>query len=227
MEKRLYTGLTAPEKQEAVNGGNMEIDVKVMVTKGNPERQANAHIMLKELEQIEGASVSSVESGLSDVWSAFIGCFQLCSPSGGLLLLEDDVKLCRDFHTKVMEQISAHPDDVVSFFEKPNSRKELKSGMQPGREFGFGTCNWFPREICTALADPWNELAFRDYWPSRKEKWTYPNDIYVRWVLQKLGKKYYMQIPFLVQHLPFKSALGNRSTHRQTRYFIDDMEGTE
>ncbi len=33
-----------------------------------------------------------------------------------------------------------------------------------------------------------------------------------------------MEIPFLVQHRPYKSALGTRSTVRQTSYFADDME---
>ena len=199
--------------------------VRVMRTRGNAERAANVEAMFPELERIEGGRTEVLDAGLEDVWDVFIRCFHLEGGEYGLLLLEDDVRLCRGFHGKAMEQIAAHRDEVVSFFERPLSRKPLSSGHYPGREFGFGTCNYFPARICRELRKQENVDGFRAYWPSRKEKWTYPNDIYIRWVLQQMGEKYYMQIPFLVQHLPFRSALGPRSVHRQTRYFIDDIEG--
>ena len=199
--------------------------VRVMRTKGNAERAANVERILPELEQISGGRVEILDAGLDDVFDVFIRCFHLSEGDYGLLLLEDDVLLCRQFHDKVMDQISAHRDEVVSFFEKPMSRSPLHSGHYPGREFGFGTCNYFPARICAELGKQENVDGFRAYWPSRNEKWVYPNDIYIRWVLQHMKEKYYMQIPFLVQHLPFRSALGPRSTRRQTRYFIDDLEG--
>lgn len=199
------------------------LSVKVMLTEGNAERGQNIQTMLPELRQISESVVEVKTANLTNVFDVFIDCFRLDRQSYGLLLLEDDVRLCLDFHLKVMDQISCHQDEVISFFEKPMSRKALSTGHFPGREFGFGTCNYFPARICEELQKQENVEGFKAYWPSRKEKWTYPNDIYIRWVLQQMKEKYYMQIPFLVQHLPFRSALGPRSIHRQTRYFIDDM----
>lgn len=192
----------------------------VMLTENNSERESNAREMRSKIPGLEVKTAN-----LSNVWDVFLDCFRIPSDVDGLLLLEDDAQLCANFAERADRQIQAEGERVISFFERPLSKKPLSTGYYPGREFGFGLCNFFPSRICAELAKPETEAAFREYWPARREKWTYPNDIYIRWVLQRTKESYYMEIPFLVQHRPYKSALGARSMYRRTRYFADDTEG--
>lgn len=39
-----------------------------------------------------------------------------CSEKGDFVLLEDDVKLCKDFKRKIEEVIKQYPDKVINFF---------------------------------------------------------------------------------------------------------------
>lgn len=194
----------------------------VMLTENNLEREYNVCDMRSKISGLEVKTAN-----LSNVWSVFLDCFRATLDVDGLLLLEDDAQLCANFAKRADRQIQAEGGRVISFFERPLSKKPLSTGYYPGREFGFGLCNFFPSRICAELAKLETEAAFRKYWPARHEKWTYPNDIYIRWVLQRMNESYYMEIPFLVQHRPYKSTLGARSMCRQTRYFADDMEGDD
>lgn len=192
----------------------------IMLTEGNAERAANVDIMRGLLRDAEVRTAN-----LDTVWDVFIGCFRFSDSANGLLLMEDDIRLCRDFPRRVDAQIQAHGENVISFFERPMSRKPLQTGFYPGGQFNWCQCNFFPAHVCGELCNPKNVMDFIDYWPTRNEPWTYPSDTYIAWVLKRMRERYYMEIPFLVQHCDFKSALGGRSAKRVSKYFADDMEG--
>lgn len=159
-----------------------------------------------------------------NVFNKFVNCFKLESNYTGLVLLEDDIKLCYDFYNKITKIINSHNDDVISFFEKPNSKKTLTTKYNNGYEFLYNQCNYYPKTVCDLIWNSDNVAEFKNTYFIKNKVWIAPTDLYIAFVLDKYKLKYLMQVPFLVQHLHFKSTLGKRSTKRQTRFFIDDYE---
>lgn len=183
------------------------------------------------LERIENAKKISehipelviYEGDNNDVFNKYIRCFNIDNCFDGVVVLEDDILLCKGFYNKIMEVICKHRETVISFFEKPNSKKELKTSFNSGYDFMFNQCNYYPRWACDLFKDKQTIDRFKDWYINSGKKWIAPIDIYIANVLGENKIKYLMKVPFLVQHLPMKSMLGNRSTKRQTKYFIDDI----
>lgn len=194
----------------------MKIKFIVMVS-DVPERIENAK---KIASQIPDCILYYGDN--DNVFDKFINCFRIEPEYDGLVLLEDDIILCKNFYYWIMREIEKRPVKVISFFEKPLSKKKLESGYMPPSEFLYNQCNYYPFGMCKLIA---NEEVIKLFKTSYTEKWVCPSDCYIRFVLSMHGIKYYMKVPFLVQHLPWKSTLGNRSKARQTKYFIDDIEG--
>lgn len=184
-----------------------------------PERQANVELMKSQIPDLIVKNC-----GIDTLWETFINCFDIEDEYDGLVLLEDDVQLCKNFYQRITEVIEGNKNIVVSFFEKPLSKKTLTTKICKGSDFFCGLCNYFPKSICDGLKQKQNVEDFKVWFAKRNEKWTYPNDIYIAFVLGRYKLSYLMKVPFLVQHKDFKSALGSRSTKRQTKFFIDDME---
>jgi hypothetical protein len=152
---------------------------------------------------------------------AYNGLFLACNEAEdtGAVILEDDVKLCRDFCAKV-ERVVADigADNVINFFEKPKSY--FKSGFVRGSGFLWMQCTYFPPHFGGNLKEYYEE--FKTLLP---QKWRgQAVDCLTSYVLKKLKKKYYRYRPCLVQHLDYKSAIGPRPNNRQSPYFIDDLE---
>jgi hypothetical protein len=158
-----------------------------------------------------------------NVFEKYINCFRIDKQYDGVVVLEDDIQLCNDFYNKIIEIINANKNDVISFFEKPNSKKRLQTKYCKGSEFLFNQCNYYPKSICDLLLNENNLQGFKLSYHNKYKVWIAPIDLYIGYVLDIYNIKYIMKVPFLVQHLPFKSMLGNRSTKRQTKYFIDDI----
>ena len=192
----------------------MNIQFTVMVS-DSPERIANAKLLSESIPNL-----NLFYGHNEDVFQKFIKCFCLDDNIDGLVLLEDDVQLCNNFYNHINSVISKFNVYVISFFEKPNSKKTLKTSFQKGRDFLFNQCNYYPKYVCDLIINPDNINAFKEQY---KQKWVCPSDSYVAFCLDKYNIDYLMYLPFLVQHLPFKSTLGNRSTKRQTKFFIDDL----
>lgn len=192
----------------------------IVLQSNNLDRKINVEKIKNEIKEL-----FVIESGIDDLFDNFIKCFDLEKEYYGLVLLEDDIKLCRDFYNIITKIIEKNKDDVISFFEQPLSKKELKTTYKNGYDFLYNQCNYYPREICKLINDKNNVKEFKDNYFKKYKVWKYPSDTYVSEILGKYKIKYLMKIPFLVQHLDFKSTLGNRSTKRQTKFFKDDMEG--
>lgn len=196
----------------------MKIEYKVLCTENNEQRIKNVEIMKKSLPNL-----SVKMSGREHLFENFINTFNIENDSTGLVLLEDDIILCKNFQSRCENLISSRPNEVISMFEGPCSKKELHSEYRNGRIFMCNLCNYFPKFVCNELAKENNVLEFKEWYKKHFKTWTYPSDIYIAYILNKMKLKYWMQVPFLVQHFDFKSTLGNRSTKRQTRFFIDDV----
>lgn len=199
----------------------MKIEYKVLCSEGNKQRIDNVSIMKEQIP-----SLQITMSGLDGLFERFINLFNLEHDSTGLVQLEDDVQLCKNFQNRCESLISRRSHEVISMFESACQKKgELHSEYRPGRVFAWNQCNYYPKEVCVELAKQENVEEFKEWYWKHYSTWTFPEDTYIAFVLRKLNLKYWMQVPFLVQHLDFKSALGPRPTNRQTKYFIDDLEG--
>lgn len=159
-----------------------------------------------------------------NVFDKFINCFRLEPEYDGLVLLEDDIILCKDFYKKIMAEIEGKPDDVISFFESPLTKKELKSGYMPPSKFLYNQCNYYPAKVCKLIPDEKTIADFKNWY---YKKWSYPSDEYINFVLVRNKIRYFMKVPFLVQHHAWESTWGARGKTRQTKFFIDDLEDKE
>lgn len=183
-----------------------------------PERLLNIEILKNNIPNLEVYLGDN-----DDIFIKYLNCFKIDSSFDGVVVLEDDILLCKDFYSKILDVISKNKDVTISFFEKPNSKKELITKMNSGYEFMFNQCNYYPKNICDLLLDDEEIIHFKSNYFKKHKIWKAPIDLYIGDVLGRNKIKYLMNVPFLVQHLDFKSTLGNRSTNRQTKYFIDDL----
>lgn len=195
----------------------MNIEYKVLCTEGNRQRIENVAKMKSQLPPL-----NVIVSGRDGLFERFVSVFN--TESDGVVLLEDDVQLCKDFQSRCEELVASRPNEVISMFESACSRGELHSEYRAGSRYQWNQCNYFPKAVCDEIVKQENVDGFRAWYKTRYSVWNYPSDTYIGYVLGKMRLKYWMQVPFLVQHLDFKSTLGPRPTNRQSRFFIDDVE---
>lgn len=193
----------------------MNIKFIVMVSNEN-KRIENAK---KIAEQIPNCVLYYGDN--DDVFKKFINCFRLEKEYTGLVLLEDDIILCKNFYDRIIKSIKERPNNIISFFEKPLTKKELTSKYMAPSEFLYNQCNYYPADVCKLIPDDEMINRFEKWY---YKSWQYPSDEYINYVLVNYKIKYYMQVPFLVQHQDWKSTWGPRGKTRQTKYFIDDLE---
>lgn len=196
----------------------MDIKFVVMVSPIE-ERRQNVE---KLKEQIPNLLAVEADRSKCDLFTVYL---DLLDSKGydGIVMLEDDIKLCQDFMPKILGAIEAHKTDVIQFFTRALS-KNLSRGYKSGGDFSSTVCNYYPASFCKLLQDEGYIQYFKDvYYPKKHEPWTYPIDTYIAFVLGYNRMKHWLELPFFVQHLDFKSTLGGRSTKRQSIYFIDDM----
>jgi hypothetical protein len=153
-----------------------------------------------------------------DSYKSFLAVCDLVD-STGAVILEDDIKLCRNFCSRIERIISEKGHDkVYNFFEKPKTY--FKTSYVGGSGFLWGQCIYFPSGLPSKMRKYYDEFR-----TTRPKKWQgMATDCLVGYVLSKERVKYWRIRPCLVQHLDYKSVIGNRPTNRQTPYFIDDLE---
>lgn len=197
----------------------MNIKYVVLCSKGNYIRERNVEYMKVFIPDLH-----VVKCTLDNVFPVHIASLSVEDEYDGVVMLEDDVQLCRNFVQRCEAVIEQRPNEVISMFESACSKGELHSEYRNGNRFNWCQCNYYPKEIGKILSDPKWMVPFVEWFDKRNEPWGYPIDTYIAYVLGKNKIKYWMQVPFLVQHLDMKSNFAGRSSGRQSRYFIDDVE---
>ena len=128
--------------------------------------------------------------------------------------LEDDVLPTRDWRVKAEAAISERPDDVIQFFSMRKADREVGSRYEPGRTFMMTQCFYLPAGVSRELA----EYAWS--WSGRAE---HPGgyDMAVAAFLSERRMRYWISVPSLVQHMPWKSVISTRHDrgHRQSKTF--------
>ena len=195
------------------------IKYMVLCSEGNDARIKNVEIMKQQIPELV-----VVMSNRGNVFDNHIKAFNLEPEYDGLVMLEDDVQLCKNFKERVEECVNRHKGEVISMFESACSRKPLHSEYRNGWKFAWNQCKYYPRSICKIFADKdWME-PFKEYFFTKlHEPWNYPIDKYQAFVLGTCGISYWMEVPFFVQHLSLESNFKGRPTNRQSKYFIDDL----
>lgn len=198
----------------------MRIRYAVLCSEGNKQRIQNVRKMKLELPELY-----VVMANLDNVFYKHLDLLNVPDGYDGIVILEDDVQLCKRFKERLADVLAGHETEVVSMFESACSKKPLKSEYRNGNRFAWNQCNYYPKGIARTLANPDNLEGFIKYfYESRNEPWNYPIDIYIAWVLGGLNIHYWMSVPFLVQHLDMQSNFPGRPSNRQSKYFIDDLE---
>lgn len=129
------------------------------------------------------------------------------------VFLEDDVQLCRDFVQKISEVIDTYPDKIINFFTMPLSWFKTREFQS----FCFNQCTYYPKGIAKELAKEMRKIEIEN--PGK-----FQYDILESMALKNMEVKHIQYRPCLVQHLDFKSLIGNRDNYRITPFFIDYLE---
>ena len=128
------------------------------------------------------------------------------------VLLEDDIKLCKNFKAEIEKVISEHPHDIINFFYKPHEWFTSHYSMS----FAWNQCTYYPKGIGKIIV---NEVR-------KHELPKVGYDTIEGNAMQSLGIKFYVYRPSLVQHLDKKSLInkGNLTGTRYTPFFKDYLD---
>ena len=198
----------------------MRLKYAVLCSEGNEQRIQNVRKMKLVLPELV-----VVMANRENVFQKHVQLFELEDEYDGIVIFEDDVQLCKRFKERLFNVLRGHENEVVSMFESACSRKPLKSEYRSGIRFAWNQCNYYPKEVCKALCSKRIMDGFIPYFYEKlHEPWNYPIDKYIAYGLDQIGVKYWMSVPFLVQHLDMQSNFPGRPSNRQSKYFIDDLE---
>lgn len=133
---------------------------------------------------------------------------------GGVVLLEDDVILCRDFKNRIEQVIQERPKDLINFFTNPLTC--FKSGYYI--DFCYNQCTYIPFSMLNPMADYFEHVI-----KTKDFRWTPERLMYC--YFKNFGIKHYCYRPCLVQHIDDRSLIGNNLRNdRRTPYFIDYLD---
>ena len=136
----------------------------------------------------------------------------LSNQNEDVVILEDDVILCKDFKKRIEEVISTYPNEVINFFYDP----EAYFTTHIHEYFVFNQCVYYPNKVLKQLT---GELT--------KQYNFYPlvdHDVVEGRALKILGIQNVIYRPCLVQHIDKGSLIGNPCCRRRTPYFVDYLE---
>lgn len=200
----------------------MKIKYCVLQTKDNIEREQNVKILKHFIPSLE-----ITVTGRDTLWDCFISQFKITDEYDGIVLIEDDVKLCKNFLKRCEMAITKSKDSVISMFRICTKKTKFESGFKGGSNFNCMPCNYFPKWFCDEVVKKENFESFNKWYWEHEHVWNFPSDTYIRYLLVKLKKKYFAYFPHLVQHINYKSTLGSRPMNRKSNFFIDDLERGE
>ena len=130
-----------------------------------------------------------------------------------VVLLEDDIILCKDFKNQIEKAIQQYPNKVINFFCKYNEYFEIRESDV----FSNNQCTYYPKEIAIKIANMMRMFPFYSQSYSEIENWA----------LKQLNITHIQYRPCLVQHLEIDKSLIQKHkiiTPRRTPYFIDYLE---
>lgn len=126
------------------------------------------------------------------------------------VLIEDDVKLCKNFKEEIEKVISEHPKDIINFFYLP---KEWFTSHYT-TDFAYNQCTYYPKGVGKILSNKMEEIY--------KTKKVKGYDVLEMFALQELGMANYVYRPCLVQHMDRYSIINGHDLVRRVSPFFKD-----
>lgn len=160
----------------------------------------------KEREDNVNKMLSSLPKETEVIWDTdHNACHTLCrvlDSDEPMLVMEDDIELCKDFYEKALKEIEQRPNSFIMFyctlkweFEEPDRKAK---GLPYNRWFVFTQAYYVPAWIGKNLV----EHLKTDYHANHR-RWS----IGINKYLVKNNVHRYLVYPSMVQHLDFHSIL--------------------
>lgn len=121
----------------------------------------------------------------------------------GAFLMQDDVVLTENWRDRVEEVVAERPNQVVQFFSM-GKNAPTQSGERDGKTFISNLCVYLPPGMASDLL-PYS-YEFVEKYPQFKTG----DDFVIRYWLRNQRLKYWLQVPSLVQHETWVSAIHHR-----------------
>jgi hypothetical protein len=131
------------------------------------------------------------------------------------IFLEDDILLTTDWRDKVEAVIESKPDEVVQFFSMRKADLEVGSRWEPGRSFLGNLCWYAPAGLAADLA-----AYLPDWEPHVSGEHPTGYDFAMADYFKATGRRYWIEVPNLVDHRPGPSAINPRRPPRVSRSFV-------
>jgi len=128
------------------------------------------------------------------------------------VILEDDLLLCKNFKNRIEDVIRQHSEEIINFFYCPGVYLKSKTS----RHFMWNQCVYYPAKLLKQLS-----IEMRNCYEKEPLR---PHDEVENIALSNLKITNYIYRPCLVQHLDYKSLVGNYAGKRFTPFFIDYLE---
>ena len=125
-----------------------------------------------------------------------------------VLILEDDLILCKDFLNKIEPIINEYQDMIINFFWQP--LRDIKKTTIEKDGFCYTQCIYYPKDM------------INKFYKYLKE----PNFSYARNIRQALEKKKISFVnvrPHYIQHIGDESLIWQNLPIRKSNMFIDDI----
>ena len=140
------------------------------------------------------------------------------------LVLQDDVRPCRDFTARLASAVSAHPDSPLALYANWNSWNgaATRAAALAGASWAVAvTGEWVP---ALALLLPRADVqALLAAVPEDSAELT-PDDVVLERELAARGRRVLISVPHLVEHVGDESLIGNDSYGpRHSACFADDL----
>ena len=140
-----------------------------------------------------------------------------------VVLLEDDLILCKDFKNRIEKVIHKYPNKIINFFTMPMKYFYKEITGIAGHNFCYNQCTYIPKELLKMLGTKINEIIKNGY--TKKYLGRESPEAYIKYALCELQIGTLTYRPCLVQHIDDGSLMNHTSSFsRRTPFFIDYLD---
>lgn len=181
--------------------------VLIMAVPWSRERHDHAWTLA---EQSGGEIVWDTTHHAFDTWRTVLAV----AGQSPAVILEDDVDLTDNWRWKVNAAIAGHRDDVIQFFSMRGDDLTVGSRWEAGRTFLMNQCYYLPAGVAADL------LEYTDDWETKHPEHPTGYDIAMAEWMKMTKRRYWLHVPSLVQHKPWRSEINKRRPrNRQSKTF--------
>lgn len=149
----------------------------------------------------------------STAWNNYIRGLKLAGDNA-TVQMDDDIILCDDFYSKILEVINSKPNDIIQFFSMRKDDLTIGSRYILGSKFMMQQCYYLPKGVAKGI------LELLEEYEKNPKDFKVPTDLLIAEYLKRNKLKYWNYVPNLVDHIEGISAIDKkRSSKRQSLTF--------